>query len=402
MSSLYEKVKKTLPDTPGVYFFKAGDKVLYVGKATSLRDRVKSYFVKDISSVRSPLIARMVQESDEVLFEETGSVLEAFILEASLIKRYTPIYNTKDKDGKSFNYVVITKEEYPRVFTLRGNELQAEHEPEDFLHVFGPYTSGSSLKEALKIVRKIFPFRGEKDKIGSKRYSKIHEELGLLPRLGDEVGREEYMRTISHIALFFQGKKKKILTQLKKEMKEYAKEMEFEKANLLKRKIFALEHIQDIALLKSDREEGGDMRIEAYDIAHTSGKDMVGVMTVLVGGFQEKSEYRKFLIKTVEGANDTKALQEVLRRRFTHDEWRLPALIVMDGGKAQYEVCKRVLEEFGYQIPVVSVVKDDSHRPKGFLGPSLFRKKYEKEILLANSEAHRFALSFHRKKRSAF
>ena len=89
-------------------------------------------------------------------------------------------------------------------------------------------------------------------------------------------------------------------------------------------------------------------------------------------------------------------------RRFTHDEWKLPGLIVIDGGKAQMNVAKKVLEEFGYGIPLVSVVKDDRHKAKGILGDMLYKKKYEYEILLANSESHRFAINFHRKKRSSF
>ena len=212
---LKEQVKK-FPDTPGVYLFMRKEKsergkgkkskILYIGKATSLRDRVKSYFAKDIREARSPLIEKMVTESDALEYEEADSVLEALILEANLIKRYQPEYNTKEKDGKSFNYVVITKEEYPRVFTLRGKDLQTAHDPDDFLHTFGPYTSGSSLKEALKIVRKIFPFRGEKDlpagrQVQAKRKSRLNEEIGLTPKFSKGVDASEYKKTIKNIGV---------------------------------------------------------------------------------------------------------------------------------------------------------------------------------------------------------
>ena len=431
-ATLLTKIKK-LPDAPGVYVFlrrrvkgerRKGVKspihpphspfvkhsVLYIGKATSLKDRVRSYFNSDLFGTRSPLIEKMIREADGIDYKETDSVLEALILEANLIKRYQPQYNTKEKDGKSFNYVVITNEDYPRVFAIREKELQTKYDPENFIHTYGPYTSGSALKEALKIIRKIFPFRGEKDAINAKRKSRLNEEIGIVPNLRDGLTKDEYRKIIKNISLFFEGKKSTILKHLQKDMREYSKKLEFEKAGEIKRKIFALTHINEVALigkrvrLRHDGRmaEGNSVRIESYDVAHTSGRNMVGVMTVLEDGFPKKSDYRKFIIKSVSGSNDTGALAEILRRRFTHDEWTLPALIVLDGGKAQMNVGLKVLEEFGYQIPIVSVLKDDKHRAKDILGSVMYRKKYENEILIANSEAHRFAINFHRKKRSAF
>ena len=416
---------KNLPDTPGVYFFLkrkvkgegrkvvktplstlhsplSKHSVLYIGKATSLKDRVKSYFGSDLLITRSALIEKMVLDADDIDFQKTDSVLEALILEANLIKRYQPTYNTKEKDGKSFNYVVITKEDFPRVFVVRGKELQTKYDPDDFKHTFGPYTSGGALKEALKIIRKIFPFRGEKDSISGKRKSRLNIEIGIVPDLSDSNSQKEYSKTIRNIVLFFQGKKSQILKNLNKDMKMFAKKREFEIANNIKRKIFALGHINDVAILKGEGRGEKGVRVEAYDVAHTSGKDMVGVMTVIEDGLPNKSEYRKFNIKSVSNSNDTAALKEILIRRFGHDDWTLPALIVLDGGKAQMNVGEKVLEEFGYQIPLVSTVKDERHNVREILGNALYRKKYEKEILLANHEAHRFAISFHRKKRSSF
>ncbi len=123
---LIEKVKKIiskLPDSPGVYQFKRVGKILYIGKATSLRDRVKSYFNKDIVETRSPLISKMLTQFDEIDFIKTDSVLEALILEAHLIKKYQPEANIKEKDNRSFNFVVITKENFPRILILRGRNL---------------------------------------------------------------------------------------------------------------------------------------------------------------------------------------------------------------------------------------------------------------------------------------
>ena len=186
-------------------------------------------------------------------------------------------------------------------------------------------------------------------------------------------------------------------------MNQYAKEKAFEKAGEVKRKIFALEHINDIALIKEDLNNSGnqsDFRIEAYDIAHMSGKNMVGVMTVLLNGEVAKREYKKFKIKTKFEADDTGALAEILERRFNHSEWPIPNLIVVDGGKAQLNITNKILKQFNLDILIVSVLKDERHKPKDILGDKTFARKYEREILLVNSEAHRFAITYHKQMRN--
>jgi excinuclease ABC subunit C len=123
-------------------------------------------------------------------------------------------------------------------------------------------------------------------------------------------------------------------------------------------------------------------------------------MTVLVNGTTDKNEYRKFIIRSQTGSNDTGALEEVLSRRLRHNEWGMPDLIVIDGGVGQLNVAKQVLFRYQMKIPVVSVVKDDSHKAREILGDKENAERYPKEILLANSEAHRFAITFHKLKRS--
>ena len=185
-------------------------------------------------------------------------------------------------------------------------------------------------------------------------------------------------------------------------MKNLAKKHEFEKAGETKRKIFALNHIQDIALIKGEGEkpkvESG-IRIEAYDIAHISGTNTVGVMVVVSGGKPDKNEYRKFNIR-LSKQNDIAGLEEVLKRRLKHPEWRFPDIIVVDGGIAQKSIAQKVLSESGLLIPAIAVTKDERHRPKTIQGREDLIEKNKKEILLANSESHRFAIKFHREKRS--
>ena len=401
-----EKPITKLPNNPGVYIFRGPKKeIFYVGKATSLRSRVASYFRWDLISTRGPIIVGMIENAKSVDFIETDSVLEALILEAHLIKKHHPPYNTKEKDNKSFNYVVITKEDFPRVMTMRGRELDelvTSRHGRGIISIkysFGPFPQGSVLREALNIVRKIFPFR-DKCKVGQDKPC-FNAQIGLCPGVCvGTVSNTEYAKTIRRIKLFFEGKKKTLIRGLEREMNQSAKNLKFEEAEKIKQMIFALNHIQDVALIKADflprtilGKKG--FRIEAYDVAHISGTNVVGVMTVVEDEEVRKNEYRKFKIKTSTN-DDNASLREILERRFAHPEWPMPKLIVVDGGKAQVNTSGKALKEWGIGIPVVGVVKDEHHKPRGFLGNKSLINAHERAILLANSEAHRFAIGYHR------
>ena len=403
--------KKKLPDTPGVYFFlgrpkrdeggKKGRAILYIGKATSLRDRVKSYFGKDLIDTRGPLIVKMVEEASSIAVQKTDSVLEALILEAALIKRHQPHYNTKEKSDTSFNYAVLTDETFPRLFTVRERELVTRRD--DFKAVYGPFPNGTQLRDALKLIRKIFPYRGENDAPlpnQKRRASRLYEEIGLAPNLTG-VDAKEYAKTIRQLMLFFEGKKQQLITLLKRDMKAAAKARDFEFAQEMKRRLFALQHIQDIALIKTTEGSRVDaFRIEAYDVAHIQEKNRVGVFTVVESGEVNRREYRMFKIQGTYGAGDTGGLREILERRFAHPEWPAPKLIVVDGSTAQIRVAESVLKELGYKIPVIAVTKNERHRPERLVGNTKLVAEHERAILLANHEAHRFAIAFHRKRRS--
>ena len=188
-------------------------------------------------------------------------------------------------------------------------------------------------------------------------------------------------------------------------MKHLAKAERFEEAAKVRNRIGALTHINDVSLLKHDFIDDptgqGGVRIEAYDVAHMQGRNMLGVMTVIEGDMPNTAEYRQFNIRSTTTSNDPLALGEVLIRRFKHTEWPLPQLIVMDGGPVQLAVAQRFLEahKISQHIDVVSVVKDKRHKPKDILGDPKLIKKYGKQIiLLANSEAHRFSIKLLRKK----
>lgn len=397
------------PTTPGVYFWKdEAGKILYIGKATSLRDRVRSYFSSDVIKTRGPHIVDMVFRAHTVTYQETMNVLEALIVETNLIKKYAPYYNTKEKDDKSFNCVVITKEALPQVFLVRQKDIDTKqktvHVPRStkvvmYDSVFGPYPSGSAIREALTILRKIFPFR---DIASSKKDNSVfYRQIGLAPDTTSREAEQAYKKTVTRLKMILQGKLKPLIAALKKDMFALAKKERFEEAEVLKQKLFALEHIQDISLIKRDTVygEASGFRIEAYDIAHLSGKQMVGVMTVVENAVAHKADYRKFIVKGFDTANDAGALREVMTRRFSHPEWRYPDAIVVDGNMIQMNVAQDVLKALSLDIPIIAVTKDDRHRPKAVTGKKDLVETHKYAILLANNEAHRYAIAFHKARR---
>jgi len=398
------KMNKKLPDSPGVYFFKKGRKILYIGKATSLRNRVKSYFNRKTVDSRGPVIGKMISLATSVAFRKTGSVLEAIILEAELIKRHRPRFNSREKDDKSFSHVVITKEKFPRILQIRGRTLSGGKNHFEIRKVFGPFPSTRELRDALRITRKIFPFRDKCLLAESLANTSLPNnnpcfnfQIGLCPGVCiGAISEVNYKKQIKKIELFLSGKKKAVIRALKWEMISLAKDKKFEEAGDVKQKIFILEHIQDVGLLKREINEPR-VRIEAYDVAHQDGDNNVGAMVTVEDGEAKKGEYRKFKIRGDSGGDDLKSLREVLERRLNHPEWRFPDLFVVDGSKLQLGVARGVLKKGGFTVPVVSVVKDEKHKPKNILGDSEMIQRHSPSILLANFEAHNFATRYFRK-----
>ncbi|MBI5457277.1 UvrB/UvrC motif-containing protein [Candidatus Kaiserbacteria bacterium] len=411
-----ELKKFKLPDRPGVYIFKKGRKILYIGKATNLRDRVRSYFAADLVAARGGRVVGMVEMADRLSSQTTGSVLEALILEAELIKRHQPPYNVDEKDNKSWNYVVITKEDFPRVLLVRGRELYSagggssfggqKWDQKDVKYTFGPFPHGMQLQEAVKTVRRIFPFRDSKCIPCGQGKNKpcrpcFNRQIGLCPGVcTGEVSKVEYARTIRNIKDLFSANFHGLKRRLAREMRAAARSEHFEEATKLRRQISALEHIRDVSLIKSENKisSGGGVRIEAYDVAHTGGSETVAVMTVVSNGEKLPAAYRKFEIHSATN-NDTAALREVLERRLGHPEWPLPRVFVVDGGIGQMNAAKKVLNKAGISVPLVGVVKNEFHKPERLIGDRHTISVHEHDILLANSEAHRFAITWHRSRR---
>ena len=389
----------------------AKGKVLYVGKAVSLKRRVKQHFDRP----HGPQIPEMTKQVVEIDYIEKPTALEALVLEANLIKHFWPKYNVLQKDNKSFMYLGITDEDFPRPLLVRGTDLDDET-AKKYKVVFGPYTSSRSLKAALDLVRKAFPWS---TCIPGQKRACFYHHLKLCPGVCvDSVDKRVYQKTIRDLTRFFEGKKEDILKDYQKQMVKLSKERKFEDAGEIRNKVYFLEHIQDVAVLKRDDElvdkirPGEGMvvnlfgRIEGYDISNISGTSQVASMVVFESGAPAKAEYRKFRIKSVIGPNDVASMRETLMRRFKHDEWRMPDLILIDGGLPQVHAAEEVMHHLNIQIPVVGIAKGAQRKRNDIICSQVsielceLCRKYVDLLAQVRDEAHRFAITYHRKVRA--
>ncbi len=340
---LKEKIKK-LPQKPGVYFFKdKNNKIIYIGKAKNLKRRIASHFSKSNSNNFLDFLNKIYDF--EII--ETENEKDALILENEFIKKLQPRYNIVFKDDKNYFFVGISAETWRRIFLTHQKTTK-----DKFL---GPFVSGKELKKYLLNLRKIFPFRSCKN-LPKKKCLYFDLELCPGPCL------------------------KKIKNSLLKQKKYHI---------LVK----GLEEFLKIYLLNSGR-------VEAYDISHLSGKFIVGSMVVFEKNKPKKSEYRKFKIKTLKKPNDPKALKEIILRRLKHSEWKMPDLIVLDGGKCQLQATKNI------NLPSIALTKFKkfdgkiySHFSKKYVFLSQLPEETKNFFLFLRDEAHRFAISYHKLKR---
>ncbi len=297
-----------LPLVSGVYYWldKKGE-ILYIGRATSLKKRVSQYFRSDIDM----RIAEMVSKAKKIKFKTTDTLLDAIILEANEIKKYWPKYNVKDKDDRSFVYVVIPKRDFTYPIIVRQHELKKF--PATKAHIFGPYQNGTLLKNALRLLRRIFPYGTCRPGQGKPCFD---YQIGLCPgSCINAISKQDYQKNINDIILLFKGQKKRLISKLKKENPEAIK---------------ALTQLQEVTLITSDEVSGDRFktnRIEAYDISHFGGHETVGAMAVMTDGRIDKSQYRLFNIKSALAGDDLHALSEMITRRFNHDEWPRPDIV---------------------------------------------------------------------------
>ncbi len=401
-----------LPDEPGIYlFYDETKELVYVGKATSLKNRVRSYFV----GKRTPRpIEEMIHEVVDIKYKQTDSVLEAVILESVYIKKYLPKYNVLGKDDKSWNYIVITKEAYPMIKTYRQHDLELfkKENPDalkQFKNMFGPYP-GLNTKAAMKILRRIFHFSSCKPNQGKPcLYRQMGQCLGVCT---GEISNVDYKKKVIHpLVMFLEGNKKRVIKEFEKRMNAAVKQEAFEEAASIRDQLKALYRIQDIALLNDSfvhehlNSSESQKRIEGYDISNLGSTDKVGSMVVFDLNGPIKSDYRKFNIKTVEGQSDVDSLAEVITRRINRSDWPLPDVILIDGGRPQVNTVKAIFAEHNIAVPIVGIAKGPERKRNDFLLGSLepefveWVNAHQALLIKVRDEAHRFAITFNRSKR---
>ena len=399
LNKLKQKIAN-IPDTAGVYLMKDKDgRIIYVGKAKSLKKRLTSYLARDLSGKTMMLMSNVY----DIEYQLTPTESLALLLEASLIHKHKPKYNISLRDDKSFPMVKITNEEFPAICLTRKREP-------DGAHYFGPYTSAGLLREALKIIRRYFPYRSCKQ---LPRAACIYYRIGLSPGpcIG-KINKREYARTIKNISLILEGRADALIKKLFREMKLKAKLKKFEQAAQLRDQINALSSLgtAHVGLASQEESEGLKAllglprlpaRIVAVDISNIKGQDATGSMVSFYRGQPDKNNYRRFRIKTVEGIDDYKMLGEVVRRRYSRiiqERLPLPDLVLIDGGKAHLLTAKRELEKLGLNLPLVSIAKEEENiYTKGKAMPVKFKWDTPALNLIrrVRDEAHRFAISYH-------
>jgi excinuclease ABC subunit C len=434
MDKLLEKKLTELPKSPGVYFHKdAKGDIIYVGKAAVLRNRVRQYF--QTSRSRDPKTEALVMEIADLDWMVVDSEIEALFLEAEMIRRYMPRYNILLRDDKSLSYIRIDYDsDYPTVTTTR-------RPLDDGARYFGPYFSTLAVRQALKLLRRVFPFATRK--IAGQKRATLHYHLGLDPGLEEgKTSLEDYRANLRKLMLVIQGKRKAIIKDLEKDMKRAAKSSDFEEAARLRNQLFALQGLSRQVVF-SDKEfldiskdhalsemvnllsiDKYPQRIEGYDISHMQGTDVVASMVVFTNGVSNKAEYRKFKTK-INHNNDFYNMNETLKRRLSEKNrraWGLPNLVLIDGGKGQLDAAIQARDEAGCgNIPFIGLAKREEqiviakdrsgvtlnqevlHQLGGFASESQdfilvnlpHNTNLVKLLQRIRDESHRFAVSYH-------
>lgn len=403
MEKDFQKKLKALPLTSGVYLMKnTAGKIIYIGKAVSLRKRVQSYFRKRPTLSKTD---QLVSEIADIETIGTNSEAEALILEASLVKEHLPKYNFDLRDDKSYPYIEISGEEFPRVEVCRPRVKNPKS------RYYGPYVEATLVREALNILRKIFHFR-TCDPFPKKECLDFHIGLCEAPCIG-KISRKDYARNIRSVCQILEGKKDELYRDLKSEMEELSRGNQFEEAAKIRDQIRAIGALysgtSDINYYKEAEQLQRALnlpripeRIEGFDISNIMGRQSVGSMVSFLAGKPDKSNYRRFKIRTVEGIDDFKMIAEVVRRRYTRlkNEGRaFPDLIMIDGGKGQLGSAWEELTALQINIPIISLAKrEEEIFLPGKRNPVVLSKTSLGLKLLqrVRDEAHRFALAYHR------
>jgi excinuclease ABC subunit C len=412
-AQLSSKVRD-LPNKPGVYLMRDRmGRVIYVGKARSLRKRVSQYFHPSRRFRYDPKTRALIDSIADFETFVVHSEPEALLLEGKLIKEYKPRYNAFFKDDKRFLLVKLNpNEEYPRFKFARLKK-------DDAARYFGPFAHAGSVRLAMQFMRKKYGVLVQGT--GAPKQKDLKYSTYLVPVPLKDMPREEYLRRVDLACDFLEGRSNEALEELETQMREAAKLTQFEKAAELRD---VIESLREIARASRDRKFARDLKpqidveaemaelqrvlglpaspnhIEGFDISNISGTLSVASTVCFVAGKPHKEHYRHYRIKTVVGSDDFASMAEVVGRRYSHAEVR-PDLVVVDGGAGQLSAALGALEKIGVRLPVIGLAKqmEEIYVPGGNVlrldrsSPGLHL------IQRLRDEAHRFANAYHQKLR---
>lgn len=395
---------KNFPDTPGVYFMK--DRlggIVYIGKAASLKKRVASYFNRRASGLKTEVMMSYVED---ITYQEVSTEYEALLLEAELVKKHQPRFNISLKDDKSYPYIIVTREIFPRV--LIGRRRRHTEDEADF---FGPYTSACLLRGALKILRKSFPF------CSCRRFPKkscLNFDLALCPGpCRGKISRRRYLAIIRALEDFLIQKDTELIEGLSRRMQKLVARECFEEAAKLRDQLEALSILVSLKkgpaegpVREDDWEKMGlkrePRRIEAFDISNIGAREAVGSMVSFFDAKPDKDNYRRFRIRAVGGIDDYAMIREIVGRRYRRlleERSSLPDLVVIDGGAGHMTAARGVLRELGVALPIIAIAKEEELIYTGIRRMPLRLERSSPVLRLIRAvrdEAHRFALKYHR------
>jgi excinuclease ABC subunit C len=407
LKQITKNIKK-IPETPGVYIFRDQKKIpVYVGKAINLRNRLVSHFAQVGKS------ANIFSDSIYLDLKPTETEIEALLLEADLIKHFKPKYNVVQKDDRSFLYLIIRAADFPYLELVREKNLNLRSRDLSF----GPFIEGRSLREAIKVMRRIFHYRDCAPLLFEKaikdQHACLYYSLGKCsaPCLEGQINKKDYQKLIRDLVLFLKNKKSKLVKKWQIEMEQASTAKNYEQAAIIRDRLKSIERLKKFHFIEDSVPRAKrTTRIEIYDVAQIFGEAKSGAMIVydgnlssdnVIGGSFNKNEWRKF--KLSKGNDDLSLLSEMVRRRFKHSEWTLPDLILVDGGANQVRAIQKVLEEFTLDLPVVGITKDKRHKAvKPTLPADRFKWPYLFDLVKKNwllfvkldDRAHQFSQSY--------
>lgn len=430
--------------SPGVYaFYSRNNKVLYVGKSKSLRNRVSSYFQSRSDII--PKIRIFVPQISKIKITETKTEFEALLVEAGCIRELAPKYNSRLTDDRSPLYIAITDERFPRVMSARKTDLGSY----GARNVYGPFLSGETVRRVVKIARRMFPYCNQTrlsvsntfkkagpflkrpGLFGTVRYRKVcfYRHLGLCPGVcSGEISERRYLAIIKKLELFLAGDFVDLKLKLEREMRGASKIKDYERAAAARDAAAALESLrlageyeEESAVTSKEREKAlakllsklglsvrkNRLRIEGFDVSNSGGRLATAAMVVFVGGMKDSGEYRHFRITGKFTPDDPKMVAEAVGRRLTHPEWGKPDLTLIDGGEPQLSCIKRTVlgGGQGQSLIYLGLAKNPDRlvipTATGFKTARISDRDLGFQLLQqVRDEAHRFSRRLHLKLRS--